>query len=89
MSTITLTRDEAERGREAARDRHLEAREHTRSWALVIAESDVERIATGRTWTTSAELSGDELIVRRAAEHEAFADWQDARLLCGREAMVR
>lgn len=89
MSTITLTREEAERGREAARDRHIEAREHTRSWALVIAEGDVERAVTGRTWVTNAEISGDELIVRRAAEHEAFADWQDARVLCGRKAMVR
>ncbi len=84
-----MTLDEAARGREAAHDRLLEAQRQARSWALTIAESDVRATFLGRSCATAAELCADELIVRRAAEHEAWADWQEARVLCGREALVR
>ncbi len=81
MSTV-LTIDEAHQMRESARDRHTDARSDYNSWAAVIAEDAVRR--TGMPgWTTAAEVSGDQLIIARAAVFEARADWLDSRQLCG------
>jgi hypothetical protein len=88
MSALTMTRDEAHRASTTARDRHLDARAEVDSLSRVIAQEDVRIAVLGRRYTC-AEVMADELIVRVAAEHEAFADWQDARVLCGRKAMAR
>jgi hypothetical protein len=84
---VTFTREEAHRSREAARARHRDAESHTDSWARTIAMSAVRDCVADPPLLSSAKVSGDDLIVARAAEHEAYADWQDARVRCGFEAL--
>ena len=90
MSAVALTPDEAHRLREGAVQRRHAARDEVDSLSRVIASSDVRNAALGRsTWGTTAEVMADELIAARAAEHEAYADWMDARELCGLKAVAR
>lgn len=76
---ITLTREEANRARESAVARHLAAQADVDSWSRVIAEDAVRNAVTGYDGPTAADVSGDRLLIARAAELEAHADWQDAR----------
>ena len=88
MCAEVLTREEAHRFREGAVQRRHAARDHVDSLSRVIASADVRDAALGRmAWgATTAEVMADELIALRAAEHEATADWRDARELCGLES---
>ncbi len=90
MSAPTMTSEEAHRLREGAVVRRHAASGEVDSMSRAIALSDVRHHALGRTYSsTTAEVMCDELIVLRAAEHEAFADWHDARALCGFKAVSR
>lgn len=71
----TLTHTEAVTAREAAWHRFQAARTDHDAWARAIAGY----VVRGGDWSRSAEVSGDNLIIARAAEFEACADWHEAR----------
>lgn len=86
--SVLLTTDEAHRIREGAVERRKTASAAVDSMSRTIADVDVRFAALGRAGdgSTCAEAMADELIALRAAEHEAKADWHEARQLCGLKA---